>query len=266
MNTEVINSMVEAATALRSLFDAALAEAADIEYNSNGEIRAKASRLSELCFSDWITRHYTQLGRLNELKNEYSSNVLTAPEPARVKEYYRQQIQRCKELCPYADGENMLEPVIEKLAERCKGKKGYKVIADDDEKQEYLWRAADRQQVFARRTAAIADWWNTIEPSPGLKPLAAYPMANTERARKYFAKAILAGMMMETSTGYKWLLPEGRGNKAALAYFLGRVYKDNYTPDKELEALFGYSRLGQAARNSATPYATEIDKIFDDGQ
>lgn len=249
--------MVEAATALHELFVKATAP----PFN-NGTFSA----LHELVWRESTSNYLAALSRLDGLKNEYSNNTLTAPEPARVKDYYRQQIQRCKELCPFDDGENGLAPAIEKLAERCKGKNGYKAIADDDEKHEYLWRAEERQHLFARYTAALAAWWGTIEPRRRLECLAQYSQANTERAQRYFVIAIDKGFMTETSTGYRWLQPGGRGNKAALAYFIGRVYDENYTPDKELEALFGYSRLGEAARNSATPYATEIDKIFNDGQ
>jgi len=259
MRTEIITSMIEAATALHELF---------VEASTPPFEKHSVFALNELIWQVSTDRYLAALSRLNELKNEYAGNILAAPEPARVKDYYRQQVKRCKELCPYTDSKSELEPAIEKLAERCKGKEGYKPIADSEDKQEYLRRAKIRQHDFASHTAALAAWWQSIEPSRRLERLSAYPQANTERAQEYFAIAIDKGFMREMSTGYEWLKPERgtRGNKAALAYFIGKVYKkENYTPDKELEALFGYKRLGDAASKSQTPQASIIDKeIFGD--
>ncbi|MCH5222245.1 MAG: hypothetical protein J1F05_08000 [Muribaculaceae bacterium] len=46
----------------------------------------------------------------------------------------------------------------------------------------------------------------------------------TDRAVKYFAKAIQNGFMEPTTKGYRWLYGGERGGKARLAYFLVKVY------------------------------------------
>lgn len=74
---------------------------------------------------------------------------------------------------------------------------------------------------------------------------------STDRAKKAFAAAVMAGFMAKTDTGYNWLYNRGnRGFKASLAYFLVKVYSpDNTseTPFTALGGLFGVSRLDSAA-------------------
>lgn len=73
------------------------------------------------------------------------------------------------------------------------------------------------------------------------------PRQRTAREKKYFAKAIEAGLMQETETGYKWLY--NGGSKASLAYFLQKVFNPDgtqTTPFKKLETLFNVSRLAAA--------------------
>lgn len=255
MKTDVINSIVEAATALHNALENAI----------RGQIWG-------FCWGGGTTEHLAALRRLNELANEYTSNMLEAQEPARVKDYYRRQIEHCKALCPYPDCGFYRTPIID--ATKCvlaaaidsAAKMHKRDCSDEEDKEEYLVRAYQYQSEFVGRIAALADWWQTIEPRRRLERLAEHPQANTEQAQKYFARAIDKGFMTETSTGYRWLRPEppARGSKAALAYFLGQVY-GNYTPDKELEALFGFNRLGDAGLKSKTPQASIIDKeIFGD--
>lgn len=250
MRTAVINSIVEAAKVLHDALENAI-----------------RGQIWDFCCGWHITDNLMALRRLNELTDEYTSNMLETQWQDRVKDYYRRQIERCKGLCPYQDcglygtpiidkTKCVLRYVIEREAER---------INDDDYKEFYLPLAYQYQSEFVSGIAKLVDWWQATEPRRRLERLSEYPQADTPRAQKYFARAIDKGFMAETSTGYKWLVPEGRGNKAALAYFVSRVYPENYTPDKELEALFGYSRLGEAARASATPQASIIDEeIFGD--
>lgn len=63
---------------------------------------------------------------------------------------------------------------------------------------------------------------------------------NTERARLYFQKAIEAGLMMQTETGYNW-----NRSKALLAYFTDKIYPKSY-PDNAISLLFNTTRLGKA--------------------
>lgn len=67
----------------------------------------------------------------------------------------------------------------------------------------------------------------------------------TERAKKYFQRAIEAGYMKETETGYKW--GQGiKGDKTKLGYFLKRIYNPrrfSEIPYQALEKLFEEKRL-----------------------
>lgn len=69
----------------------------------------------------------------------------------------------------------------------------------------------------------------------------------TEREKKYFAKAIDAGMMEKTYNGYRWIY--NNGLKASLAYFLNKVFNpDGFgrIPYKRLECLFEVKCLAVA--------------------
>ena len=92
---------------------------------------------------------------------------------------------------------------------------------------------------------------------------------DTPEARRRFAKAVEAGYMEATSTGYKWLgLP-----KAAAAYFFEKIYCHAIT-DKHpnwglLGQLFGLLRLDRAASQvhdaiKEQPWKREINKLFED--
>lgn len=92
-----------------------------------------------------------------------------------------------------------------------------------------------------------------------------------ERAKTYFAKAVKAGYMEKTDTGYKWTFGEPRGAKAKLAYFIKCVYNPDgcsSTPYKSLEALFGVSRLDSITTSTLEtknpqPWRKDIDKLFE---
>ncbi len=105
------------------------------------------------------------------------------------------------------------------------------------------------------------------------KPTAdiAKPQQKTEREKKYFAKAIEAGLMEKKGDkNYKWL--HNNGMKASLAYFLKRVFNPKGTtqiPYQRLEVLFGVTRLDTALDQVLTAkkpqkWIKEIDTIFDD--
>lgn len=71
---------------------------------------------------------------------------------------------------------------------------------------------------------------------------------SNERAKRAFAKAVEAGFMEKTETGYKW-----HGSKASLGYFVVQVYNPDgskETPFKALEELFGVSRLDSASNKA----------------
>lgn len=70
---------------------------------------------------------------------------------------------------------------------------------------------------------------------------------NTERARKYFTKAIECKYMEKTENGYRWLYDNG--SKVSLAYFCNDVFCPNNIeklPETSLNKLFNITRLGSA--------------------
>lgn len=92
----------------------------------------------------------------------------------------------------------------------------------------------------------------------------------TEREKKYFAKAIEAGLMEKDGDSYRWL--HNNGLKASLGYFLNRVFNPKGTaqiPCKRLGVLFGVKRLDTVIYQAVNPkkpqkWRTEIDDLFDD--
>lgn len=101
---------------------------------------------------------------------------------------------------------------------------------------------------------------------------------DTDRARKYFARAVNVGYMSSTPKGYKWTFGDKRG-KARLAYFVERVYCPTCTDTIQanqcrlLERLFDVERLDRALQQNADTgksqavkkWRAEIDsKIFYD--
>lgn len=109
------------------------------------------------------------------------------------------------------------------------------------------------------------------EPTAVPKQDIVKPQQETEREKKYFAKAIETGLMEKKGDeNYKWL--HNNGMKASLAYFLNRVFNPKGTtkiPYQRLEALFGVTRLDTALAQVLTAKKTqkwrkEIDTIFDD--
>ncbi|MDD2951981.1 MAG: hypothetical protein PHC95_02285 [Parabacteroides sp.] len=94
---------------------------------------------------------------------------------------------------------------------------------------------------------------------------------NTERARKYFAKAIKVGYMERTGNGYKWLFGGDKG-QARLGYFCNKVY-NKPRPINKLEELFEVKKLSasitnadsEAKRADVKQWRSEInDNIFND--
>lgn len=90
---------------------------------------------------------------------------------------------------------------------------------------------------------------NDEQPTIKTIPLTAQQDIMTDRAKKYFEKAIEAGYMEKMGSGYKWTFPISRGAKAALSFFIMMVYNpDNckQIPFKALERLFDVGRLDSA--------------------
>lgn len=93
---------------------------------------------------------------------------------------------------------------------------------------------------------------------------------NTDRARKYFAKAIECEFMVPTATGYKWVFGGNRG-KVRLGYFVVRVFCPDNTEqlhEQAIDRLFGVNRIGSAITQFHTAkkpqkWIAVIDRLFD---
>ena len=102
------------------------------------------------------------------------------------------------------------------------------------------------------------------------------PEIDRPEARKAFEKALKAGYMEKTSTGYKWGFGGEHGGLARLAYFLYRIYspKGEKVPETALCNLFNTKGLSDAytriklSKWKTSPYVdppkwvTEIDSLF----
>lgn len=115
--------------------------------------------------------------------------------------------------------------------------------------------------------------FNRPHPEAGTPDLLRLPDGlNTDRARKYFARAVEVGYMKPTATGYKWEYGGKRGALARLGYFVERVYCPTNTeqlPEQVVNKLFGVERIGSAitqVHNAKKPqkWRAEIDKLFND--
>lgn len=102
------------------------------------------------------------------------------------------------------------------------------------------------------------------------------PEIDRPEARKAFEKALKAGYLEKTSTGYKWGFGGEHGGLARLAYFLYRIYspKGEKVPETALCNLFNTKGLSDAytriklSKWKTSPYVdppkwvTVIDSLF----
>lgn len=88
----------------------------------------------------------------------------------------------------------------------------------------------------------------------------------SEREREYFGRAMEAGYMEPTETGYKWTFKP----QASLAYFLNRICNPDgtsQTPYKKYEDLFSVKALAQKLYNlqgnrNIPKWCEKIDALF----
>lgn len=278
MNTQAIDEIVRAAQYIADVFTR----------GESGDFGPNCSPWYDGTICDCLD----VISRLEWLEKEYTGNCLEAagasnPDGAKqaINEYYDKQVGRC---AAYEDcglySSKLAEPTPWPVSKEwlCRDfdndaiQESKCILAwpimralergeiDGSTASELLVKAYQFQSSYARKTAAIREWWSEICPKRNvLENLARYPRANTKRAQEYFDKAISIGYMRETDTGYEWLLPEGRGRWAALGYFLGKVYPYEI-PQQNLGELFNYKQLGHYKRASRTLYATMIDSLFND--
>lgn len=108
-----------------------------------------------------------------------------------------------------------------------------------------------------------------VKPTFEKKEVGGISQYETEREKKYFAKAIEAGLIKKTDRGYRWL--HNNGLQASLGYFLYKVFDPKGTaqiPYKRMEGLFNISRLDSIiyrTLNAKKPqkWRKEINILFD---
>ena len=71
---------------------------------------------------------------------------------------------------------------------------------------------------------------------------------DTEKARKYFAKAINVGYMKKEDSNYKWMYGGEKG-QARLGYFCNKIYSSP-RPINKLEEFFGVKKLSASITNA----------------
>lgn len=108
-------------------------------------------------------------------------------------------------------------------------------------------RVSDKHKKLAKgHLERFMKEWENARKDETVKPQQASQSVLTDRAKKYFQRAIEAGYMTETKTGYKW-----NGETVRWGYFIKCVYdpKNNSPiPQKALEALFDKRRLDSPLR------------------
>ncbi|GEM_PF-6117613 len=133
-----------------------------------------------------------------------------------------------------------------------------------------------RHIVELRRRLKVGEILTPLHEHPGTSSpgkLQLPPELDTERARKYFARAMEIGWINRTSTGYEWTYGGQRGRLVRLGYFVEKVYcpaNSGQLPEKALNRLFGVERISSVitqmhSAKRTQQWKTEIDnKIFYD--
>ena len=136
--------------------------------------------------------------------------------------------------------------------------------------EEVQEKKEERQKVYDKLCKELGVSIAKIDDKQEILPKKLKPQQETEREKKYFAKAIEAGLMEKDCDSYRWL--HNNGLKASLGYFLNRVFNPKGTaqiPCKRLGVLFGVTRLDTVIYQALNPnkpqkWRTEIDNLFDD--
>ena len=116
--------------------------------------------------------------------------------------------------------------------------------------------AREKRQLIEERAEAYKHLQAIINPVKPQLPT----INNTEKEQRAFERAIKAGYMERTDTGYKWLR-----KKVQLAVFANFLYEKTI-PFRAIERLFGVSRIDSALdgwrRAAKTPkWQKEIEDL-----
>lgn len=122
----------------------------------------------------------------------------------------------------------------------------------------YVWNKERRKTLYNLKETYQRDNEQVVkQPQPEAQITAHEPQQGTKQ--KYFDKAIEAGFMEKTATGYKWLFGGNMG-LVRLGYFIHKIYDDiEAIPYKRLEAMFGVKRLDSALQRALE--SGQIDKV-----
>ncbi|MCD8301523.1 MAG: hypothetical protein LUC44_00725 [Prevotellaceae bacterium] len=156
-------------------------------------------------------------------------------------------------------------------------------FGDDDKKLlqplcDYLYSTkagrALQDEIFGKggetHSETIKNPDGTSDPASGQKPPRREKW-RTDRAKKYFTKAIDKGFMKQTGDDrYQWIY--NNGSKASLAYFLLKVYDPDgvqIMPYKELGEVFHVSRIDAShsqvmSAKHPQRWRKRIDNLFED--
>lgn len=171
---------------------------------------------------------------------------------------------------------------------------GFVILAIDSSRHPFYRYTLSRRLIETIARHPFSDWSETLhrifsvplpdgwfdvfireEPQPDLLQLP--KDLNTERAQKYFTKAIDRGYMEYENGRFRWIGVCRTGIKSQLAYFLGRIYGYRHSvsgntgtefPADELNALFGETKLYDLLVQAHTAQKKQkwralIDELFE---
>ncbi|MBQ6649581.1 MAG: hypothetical protein IJM66_12120 [Muribaculaceae bacterium] len=179
-------------------------------------------------------------------------------------ELYILDTELLKRFC--RDIEQRYTPLYDEEIFSSNNKELYSLLTDTHGKGTAVMMMDKLKEIAHLNNIIVGDVCSIIDE---LQPQRQVPQEpSTERAKRAFAKAVEAGMMEKTTTGYKW-----HGSKASLSYFVVQVYNPDgskETPFKALGELFGLSRLDSASNKALLEvkkpqkWREKIDELIND--
>ena len=192
-------------------------------------------------------------------------------------DYFREKYRKCEENQELLSEEERENISIACTLSNTTAKSAFfkKLCAEFDtvEKLENLWCVGDLYGIWDGYPIQ-KKWLNEYREqlksngfiAEATAPTHNLPKINDAGKQKYFDAAVRAGFMEETDTGYKWRYPQNNPSKARLGYFISKIYRNESTPIKYLEGLFGVTRLDvaiYAERKFTQKWEEEINTIID---
>ena len=93
--------------------------------------------------------------------------------------------------------------------------------------------------------------------------------ADTQRARKYFGRAMERGWIEKTENGPRWVCKETKASRVSFAYLVGRIYTDVVLPNDDIGRTFDIFNISDDKdhlnrRKNRQDWQDMIDEIFID--